>query len=53
MAPKATGAGGAAPVDKRWVLADDTPKDIGEVNYDKYRHAVAMPGPVLSSKTGK
>ena len=35
---------------KQWVLADD---DNGPVNYEKYAHAIAMPGPVLSSKTGK
>ena len=23
------------------------------MNYDKYAHAIAMPGPVLSAKTGK
>ena len=52
VAPKAPGN---AAIDKRWVLAEDNdnPMPIGQVNYDKYAHAVAMPGPVLSAKTGK
>ena len=40
-----------APPDKKWVLADDS--NNSQVNYEKYAHPIAMPGPVLSSKTGK
>ena len=39
---------------KQWVLAkpESTGPATGQVNYENYGHAVAMPGPVLSSKTG-
>ena len=39
--------------DKKWVLAEDSAASGSGVNYDKYAHPIAMPGPVLSSKTGK
>ena len=38
--------------DKKWVLADDNQAASG-VNYENYTHPIAMPGPVLSAKTGK
>ena len=43
--------------ESRWVLAKEEPTgqaaSIGNVNYEKYAHPIAMPGPVLSAKTGK
>ena len=36
------------------MLAADSNNGMnGQVNYDNYAHAVAMPGPVISSKNGK
>jgi len=37
----------------RWVLDAGQNLAPGQVNYDDYAHPVALPGPVLSSKTGK
>ena len=39
---------------KEWVL-DSGPQTNaqGEINYEKYGHAICMPGPVISAKTGK
>ena len=49
MAPPSSGP------QKQWVLDDGSGSNpIGQVNYERYAHApVAMPGPVLSAKTGK
>ena len=35
----------------KWVY--DKGHQSGPINYEKYGHAVAKPGPVISSKTGK
>ena len=47
MAPKGNGP------EKQWVLATEQPQSIANTNYEKYAHPIAMPGPVLSAKTGK
>ena len=36
----------------KWVY-DKGPSNNGQVDYEKYGHPVAKPGPVISSKTGK
>ncbi len=38
------------PVETKWVL-DKGPQAV--VDYEKYGHPIAQPGPVISSKTGK